>query len=80
MTKKAYRSYRRSGNCLCDICGIETLLIEHHINGRIIHNANKKFNIANICSNCHDKVHMNMIIIEGWFLTSDGRKLLFNYT
>lgn len=62
----------------CNICKNLEYLISHHINGREIHNANKKWNLVDICVSCHDKVHKNEIIIEGWSQTTDGRILLFH--
>lgn len=70
----------RSGSLVCPICKEKHILVEHHINGREILNANQPFNIANICSNCHNEVHHGKIVIEGWFSTSNGRELLWHYS
>ena len=78
MKKKIRRLINRNGNTLCDICKTESVLEGHHINGREIERANDPFNIANICPNCHYKVHLGRIIIEGWFDTTDGRLLLWH--
>lgn len=67
-----------SGNCRCDICGEKSFLDEHHISGRKIENYDEAFNVANICPNCHRKVHKNSIIIEKWAMTSSGKKLLWH--
>ena len=77
MSKKAYRKFIRSGERPCDICKRITLLVTHHIKGREVWDANKEYNLAHICPNCHDKVHMNLITHLQWQMTSDGRILLF---
>jgi 5-methylcytosine-specific restriction endonuclease McrA len=75
---KKNRLANSSGNRNCDICGDVEYLEEHHIRGRKIKNANKMFNIANICPNCHYKVHLGDIIIEDWKTTEKGRKLIWH--
>ncbi len=67
-----------SGKYPCNICQNLEILEEHHINGRNIPNFNKKWNIANICPNCHTKIHKSLIIIEKWLETTEGRTLIFH--
>lgn len=63
---------------MCDICNEPTILVEHHISGREIPNANHPSNIANVCSNCHMNVHSGLIIIERWSLNTCGRFLAWH--
>jgi hypothetical protein len=67
-----------SGKKRCDLCENVHILQEHHINGRDIPNPNHASNLANICPNCHADIHYGKIIIEGWILTTNGRKLIWH--
>ena len=58
MSRQARKKRNASGKSKCDICGDIGFLEEHHIRGRKIKNANEPFNIADICPNCHFKVHL----------------------
>jgi hypothetical protein len=49
----------------------------HHIVSRTYNGSNKQSNLTKLCPNCHRKVHSGEIIIEGWFMTSIGRQLLW---
>jgi len=61
----------------CNICGLsEITLDKHHIQSVSEGGTNDNSNIADICPNCHRKVHSGLLVIEGWFLTTDGMKLL----
>jgi len=77
MSKKAKRKLMRSGFVDCPMCEEAARLCEHHINGREIGRHEEEWNIAWICPNCHDKVHAGDVTIEGWFKTTDGRKLIW---
>lgn len=79
ITLKKRKEINRSGTEFCEICKTQNILIIHHINGRKIHHANKPFNLVNICDCCHRRVHMGEIIIENWFMTSVGRKLIWHH-
>ena len=61
----------------CDICLNSEYLVQHHIRGREIYNANHPFNLCDIYSNCHYEIHLGRIIIEGWVMTTGGRTLLW---
>lgn len=64
----------------CEICGKDTYFIkDHHIHSKSFGGSNEKHNIAYICSDCHDKVHYGIIIIEGKFQTINGIKLIWRY-
>jgi len=78
MKKKHHKQRNASGQKPCDICEKVEFLEEHHINGRKIKDANLSFNIANICPNCHFKVHLGNIIIEKWTQSTTGRVLLWH--
>lgn len=76
---KARRQAARSGAMPCPMCLNLRLLIEHHIHGRDIPDSNRMWNRCWICAACHDDVHMGRKIIEGWTLTSEGRKLIWRF-
>jgi 5-methylcytosine-specific restriction endonuclease McrA len=76
--KRLRRSRNSSGTAICPICLLSAILHEHHINGRDIPDANKSWNLVSICPNCHVLTHENCIIIEGWFTTTEGRKLIWH--
>jgi uncharacterized protein YlaI len=78
MSRAALRKSNGSGNGSCDVCNEVGFLEEHHIRGRKIQNYNQPFNIANICPNCHFKIHLGEIIIENWATSTGGRILLWH--
>ena len=78
MSKKLQRKAFRSGTQACQICSEVTLLVEHHLEGRDINGANNSSNIALVCSNCHDRIHASLLVVEGWLMTTSGRKLLWH--
>ena len=78
MKRKNRRIMNRSGKMPCEICGECTLLEQHHIKGRKIDNPHHPSNIANICPNCHTKVHANIIIIEKRVMTTSGYILIWH--
>ena len=52
----------------CEIChGKFKSIDKHHITSRSYGGSNLKSNLANLCCNCHRKVHTGEIIIEGKF-------------
>ena len=67
------------GNQVCEICKQKQVLVQHHIRGREIPQANHPSNLANICSNCHVSVHHGDIIIEKKFQTTNGLLLIWHY-
>lgn len=68
----------RSYTYECDICGKVNILEQHHINGRKFDNCNDWWNIANICADCHTKIHNGIIIVEKWISTTEGKKLIWH--
>jgi hypothetical protein len=76
--KRVRKILNKSGKKPCDICRDAQILEEHHIEGRDIPNFNHPSNLANICSNCHTKVHHGQIIIEKWVQTTKGKELLWH--
>lgn len=55
---------------ICEICGEtnKAVLHKHHIVERTdLNTSNDNFNLAVICSNCHNKVHAKQIRIIGIF-------------
>ena len=69
-----------SGKGYCDICHQQHFLTEHHIRGRKIPRYYHESNLAHICENCHREVHEGVIVIEGWFKTTDGPELIYHKT
>jgi len=78
LTRKSLTLIKRSKTKPCDICEEKKILEEHHINGRKIPDANKKWNLCYICSDCHTEVHADLIVIEGWNQTSIGPELIWH--
>ena len=78
MARKNVKKKNASGQFDCDVCGETEFLEEHHIRGRKIKDAHKPFNIANICPNCHFKIHLGEIILENWTNSSPGKLLLWH--
>jgi len=76
MSRTKLKKINRMGNCPCQICNAARPLVEHHLNGRITNHIN---NLVFVCSNCHEDIHMETIIIEGWFITSCGKELIWRY-
>jgi len=83
------KSNYNSNNYLieCYICKNKKNLESHHIqfqkkfNDQSIDDTNihykkdSNYNLATLCSQCHDKVDSNNIIINGWIETSNGKEL-----
>lgn len=80
MAKRAVRKYNRSGVNVCPIRGHKCKLVKHHIHGRDIPDAEAAWNVCWISPEAHDRVHAGEIIIEGWFMTSEGRQLIWRYS
>jgi len=76
--RKLRRKLNATGKYSCEICEEINILVQHHIQGRNIVNANKHSNLANICSNCHLKIHKGEIIIEKRVMTTIGEVLLWH--
>lgn len=61
----------------CDIEGCnENGYHKHHIVSRCYGGTNDKHNLCKLCPNHHYEVHNGNLIIEGWFMTTEGMKLL----
>jgi hypothetical protein len=78
MSKKNIRKIKRSGTEPCEVCNIVTPLQEHHLRGREVLGWNHANNKVWICPTCHDRCHLGLIVIEGWFNTSEGRQLIWH--
>lgn len=78
MKKRIRKIFNRSGNGKCNICKKSEILVEHHIEGRDIPNANHPSNIVSICSNCHRLVHEGEVVIEKWIMSTSGHELLWH--
>jgi len=62
----------------CYFCGIKnpprtkgkkyrSLIEVHHIIEQNNGGSNSKMNLVSVCSNCHSKVHLDMIQIDKWY-------------
>ena len=69
----------RSGIQTCPISGYTGPLVEHHINGREVRDAEGEWNRVWLSPNMHELVHLGRLIIEGWFKTTSGRELIWHY-
>lgn len=75
----------------CKVCGSKTQVETHHIvfqkdadtNGMIQRNGpfhkNAQFNLVPLCEECHEKVHHDVIRVNGWVQTTNGVKLDFSH-
>ena len=79
MKRANRRKLNISGFEKCEICGLENILEQHHIRGRKIINPHHPSNIANICPNCHTKVHNGIIVLECHLMTTNGYELIWHY-
>ena len=75
---------------MCQICNCKNDLETHHIvfqkdfkDNIAINNPhikkNNNYNLVTLCKNCHDKVDINLIEINGWIDTSNGRILDYKF-
>jgi DNA mismatch repair protein MutS len=73
---------------MCSVCKENRANDVHHIkeqhtadtDGYIgIHHKNDAHNLVALCKECHDRVHANKLIIDGYRMTSQGRELFFNH-
>jgi hypothetical protein len=68
---------------ICEICGNDNIAVlhKHHIVERTDPNtSNNEWNLAVICSNCHNKTHAGQIKIIGLFPSTKlpyGRTLIY---
>ena len=77
--KKRPQSKLKTGSEFpCDVCKKDNYLVEHHIEGRGIPNANHPSNLCMICQNCHYLVHLGEVIVERWVMTSGGMELMWH--
>lgn len=78
MKRKHRRQLNATGKQPCEVCREQHFLVQHHILGRNIARANDHNNLANVCSNCHLKIHRGDIIIEKRAMTTRGYMLLWH--
>ena len=77
--KKNVKKYASSGKKPCEMCSeVGVPLQEHHIRGRKIKNYNDPSNVCYICPNCHSRIHYDIVIVEGWFVSTGGRQLVWH--
>lgn len=69
----------------CEICKSTQQLETHHIKFQKDFDKftniqkNNNGNLVNLCEKCHNDIHSNKLIINGWDDTSDGRELNYEY-
>jgi len=80
MSRKNVRKLMRSGTQRCPISGYTGPLVDHHINGREVKNAEGRWNKVWLSPNIHDQVHLGKIVLEQWCMTTSGRELIWHYT
>ena len=57
----------------CELCKEEhKSLDKHHVHSKSLGGNNKKYNLINLCCNCHRAVHKDLYVIEGKFSTTNG--------
>lgn len=78
MKRKHRRQLNATGKHACEVCREQHFLVQHHILGREVQRANDHNNLANVCSNCHLKIHRGDIIIEKRAMTTSGYMLLWH--
>ena len=63
----------------CCICNEYTKLDNHHIQSICYNGPNIDWNRCKLCPNCHRRVHIGRIVIEGWFISTNksGRTLVW---
>lgn len=61
----------------CEICNGECILDNHHIHSLSLGGTNDRWNKCRICPNCHRKVHLGKIILEGRFASGKGNILIW---
>jgi hypothetical protein len=81
MSKKSKHKLMTSGYEKCPIDKeYSGPLIRHHINGRAVDDWDGPWNVAYISPNTHQLIHEGRLIIEGWFMTTDGMELIWHRT
>lgn len=82
LNRRVKRKHRRKLNStglqFCEICNEQHFLVQHHILGRDVKRANDQNNLANVCSNCHLKIHRGEIIVEKRIMTTIGYVLMWH--
>lgn len=72
----------------CSVCRENQASDVHHIkeqhtadaDGYIgVHHKNEAHNLVALCKGCHDSVHANKLIIDGYKMTTQGRELFFKH-
>ena len=76
--RKKQRELNRTGKLHCPICNRECVLVQHHIHGRKVPMANASNNLVDLCPTCHNEVHNENIILEGWVMTTNGLELMWH--
>jgi hypothetical protein len=79
MSKNNKKKLMSSGLIKCPIDGTyEGPLVRHHIHGRKVRKWDDDWNIVFVSPNTHQLIHEGLIILEGWFQTTNGRSLMWH--
>ena len=62
----------------CTICN-ESACEVHHIKYQCTGIDNNIYNLVPLCKKCHNEEHNGYLAIEGYIMTSEGRKLKYSY-
>ena len=63
---------------ICEICKNDKVPLEkHHIQSKKYNGSNNLWNIAFICPLCHSDCHKGQYIIEGKFMSSKSKVLIW---
>lgn len=64
---------------VCDIayCNNYLKLDTHHIHSKCYGGGNQIWNKCKLCPNCHRKIHVGELVLEGWWSSSNGRILVY---
>ena len=62
---------------ICSICKNKAYH-KHHIISKSKGGSNDKWNLVEVCANCHMEIHLGNIILEGKFMTTNGLELIWH--
>ena len=70
---------------ICPICKRSDLKSDkHHIHSKCYSDSysgkiNGKYNLCDVCVNCHRRIHLGELLLEGIFPTTSGERLVWRY-
>jgi DNA mismatch repair protein MutS len=63
----------------CGVCNTNKATEVHHIKYQCNGGTNSEHNLVPLCTKCHNEEHNGYLNIQGYIMTSTGRKLDFSY-